>query len=37
MKRLFALLTACLLAVAAYAQTADEIIAKMEEAMSQVG
>lgn len=37
MKRFFALLTAFVLAVAAYAQTADEIIAKMEEAMSQVG
>ena len=36
MKRLFVLLTACLLAVAAYAQTAEEIIAKMDEAMSQV-
>ena len=37
MKRILALLTAFVLAVAAYAQTADEIIAKMEEAMSQVG
>ena len=36
MKRFFALLTACVLAVAAYAQTAEEIIAKMDEAMSQV-
>ena len=36
MKRFFALLTACLLAWAAYAQTAEEIIAKMDEAMSQV-
>ena len=32
---MFALLTACLLAVAAYAQTAEEIIAKMEEVMEQ--
>ena len=37
MKRIFAVLTACLLAVAAYAQTAEEIIAKMEEVMGQVG
>ena len=37
MKRIFVLLTACLLAVAAYAQTAEEIIAKMEEVMGQVG
>lgn len=37
MKRFFALLTAFVLAVAAYAQTAEEIIAKMDEAMSQVG
>ena len=36
MKRLFALLTACLLAVAAYAQTAEEIVAKMDAAMEQV-
>ena len=36
MKRFFALLTACVLAVAAYAQTAEEIVAKMDEAMSQV-
>ena len=36
MKRFFALLTAFVLAVAAYAQTAEEIIAKMDEAMSQV-
>ena len=37
MKRIFAVLTACLLAVAVYAQTAEEIIAKMEEVMAQVG
>ena len=37
MKRILALLTACVLAVAAYAQTAEEIMAKMEEVMSQVG
>ena len=37
MKRILSLLTAFVLDVAAYAQTADEIIAKMEEAMSQVG
>ena len=36
MKRILALLTAFVLAVAAYAQTAEEIIAKMDEAMSQV-
>ena len=36
MKRFFALLTAFVLAVAAYAQTAEEIVAKMDEAMSQV-
>ena len=35
MKRFFALLTACVLSVAAYAQTAEEIIAKMEEVMEQ--
>ena len=37
MKRFFALLAAGLLAVAAYAQTAEEIMAKMEEVMNQVG
>ena len=37
MKRFFALLTACVLAVAAYAQTAEEIMAKMGEVMEQVG
>ena len=37
MKRILALLTAFVLAVAAYAQTAEEIIAKMDETMSQVG
>ena len=37
MKRILALLTAFVLAAAAYAQTAEEIIAKMDEAMSQVG
>ena len=36
MKRILVLLTAFVLAVAAYAQTAEEIIAKMDEAMSQV-
>ena len=36
MKRILALLTAFVLAVAAYAQTAEEIVAKMDEAMSQV-
>ena len=36
MKRFFALLTAGLLAVTAYAQTAEEIIAKMEEVMEQL-
>ena len=36
MKRFFALLTACVLAVAAYAQTAEEIVAKMDAAMEQV-
>ena len=36
MKRFFALLTACILAVAAYAQTAEEIIARMDAAMEQV-
>ena len=36
MKRFFALLTACVLAVAAYAQTAEEIVAKMDAAMDQV-
>ena len=35
MKRIFALLTACILAVAAYAQTAEEIIARMEKVMEQ--
>ena len=35
MKRILALLTACVLAVAAYAQTAEEIMAKMEEVMGQ--
>ena len=35
MKRFFALLTACILAVAAYAQTAEEIIARMEKVMEQ--
>ncbi|MBO6064768.1 MAG: hypothetical protein J6P62_12430 [Bacteroidales bacterium] len=35
MKRFFALLAACVLAVAAYAQTAEEIMAKMEEVMGQ--
>ena len=37
MKRVLALLTAFVLAVAAYAQTAEEIIAKMDEVMEQVG
>ena len=37
MKRLFALLSACMLAVAAYAQTAEEIMARMEEVMIQIG
>ena len=37
MKRILALLTACVLAVAAYAQTAEEIMAKMEEVMNQIG
>jgi outer membrane lipoprotein-sorting protein len=36
MKRFFALLTAFILAVAAYAQTAEEIIARMDAAMEQV-
>ena len=36
MKRFFALLTACVLAVAAYAQTAEEIVARMDAAMEQV-
>ena len=36
MKRFFALLTALTLAVAAYAQTAEEIVAKMDAAMEQV-
>ena len=36
MKRFFASLTACLLAVAAYAQTAEEIVARMDAAMEQV-
>ena len=35
MKRFYALLTACILAVAAYAQTAEEIIARMEKVMEQ--
>ena len=35
MKRFFALLIACVLAVAAYAQTAEEIIARMEKVMEQ--
>ena len=37
MKRFFALLTALVLAGAAYAQTAEEVLDKMEEAMSKVG
>ena len=36
MKRFFALLAACVLAVAAYAQTAEEIIARMDQVMDQV-
>ena len=36
MKRFFALLAACFLAVAAYAQTAEEIVARMDAAMEQV-
>jgi outer membrane lipoprotein-sorting protein len=36
MKRFFALLTALVLAGAAYAQTAEEIVAKMDAAMEQV-
>ena len=36
MKRFFASLTACLLAVAAYAQTAEEIVARMDAAMEQI-
>ena len=36
MKRFFALLTAFVLAVAAYAQTAEEIVARMDAAMEQV-
>ena len=36
MKRFFSLLTACLLAAAAYAQTAEEIVARMDAAMEQV-
>ena len=36
MKRFFALLTALTLAVAVYAQTAEEIVAKMDAAMEQV-
>ena len=36
MKRFFALLTAFVLAVAAYAQTAEEIVARMDAAMDQV-
>ena len=36
MKRILALLTACVLAVAAYAQTAEEIVARMDAAMEQV-
>jgi outer membrane lipoprotein-sorting protein len=36
MKRFFALLTALTLAVAAYAQTAEEIVARMDAAMEQV-
>ena len=36
MKRFFALLTACVLTVAAYAQTAEEIVARMDAAMEQV-
>ena len=37
MKKIFAALAAGLLAVAAYAQTAEEIMAKMGEVMAQVG
>ena len=37
MKRILALLTACAFALAAYAQTAEEIMAKMGEVMAQVG
>ena len=37
MKRILALLTACAFALAAYAQTAEEIMAKMGEVMEQVG
>ena len=36
MKRFFALLTTCIFALAAYAQTAEEIIAQMDAAMEQV-
>ena len=36
MKRILALLTAFVLAVAAYAQTAEEIVARMDAAMEQV-
>ena len=36
MKRFFAMLTAWALAVAAYAQTAEEIVARMDAAMEQV-
>ena len=36
MKRFFALLTALTLAVAAYAQTAEEIVARMDASMEQV-
>ncbi len=36
MKRIFALLSAFVFAVAAYAQTAEEIIARMDAAMDQV-
>ena len=36
MKRFFALLTTCIFALAAYAQTAEEIIARMDAAMEQV-
>ena len=35
MKRILALLTACAIALAAYAQTAEEIIARMEKVMEQ--
>ena len=37
MKRTLTLLTAFLLALAAYAQTAEEIVAKMDEVMEQIG